>query len=157
MSKATHATEPTRKSALDEAFPNLARDVTTFPVRDGEEPWTLAEIQELAGDLLADRDRLETELAAADRDLSELLRNSGDGAGDDQADYGSSALEREQELTLVNNMRDLLAQTKHAIDRIKAGTYATCEMTGLPIGKARLQAFPRATLSVEAKAREERR
>lgn len=157
MSKATHATEPTRKSALKEAFPDLARDVKSFPVRDGEEPWTLAEIQELAGDLLADRDRLESELAAADRDLSELLRNSGDGAGDDQADYGSSALEREQELTLVNNMRDLLAQTKHAIERIKAGTYATCEMTGLPIGKARLQAFPRATLSVEAKAREERR
>ncbi len=157
MSKATHATEPTRKSALKEAFPDLARDVKTFPVREGEEPWTLAEIEELAADLLADRDRLEAELEAADRDLSELLRNSGDGAGDDQADYGSSALEREQELTLVNNMRDLLAQTKHAIDRIKAGTYATCEMTGLPIGKARLQAFPRATLSVEAKAREERR
>lgn len=157
MSKATNATEPTRKSALKEAFPDLARDVKSFPVREGEEPWTLAEIQELAGDLLADRDRLEAELEAADRDLSELLRNSGDGAGDDQADYGSSALEREQELTLVNNMRDLLAQTKHAIERIKAGTYATCEMTGLPIGKARLQAFPRATLSVEAKAREERR
>ncbi|ACZ30323.1 transcriptional regulator, TraR/DksA family [Xylanimonas cellulosilytica DSM 15894] len=157
MSKATHATEPTRKSVLKETFPDLARDVKSFPVRDGEDPWTLAEIQGLAGDLLADRDRLEAELAAADRELSELLRNSGDGAGDDQADYGSSALEREQELTLVNNMRDLLAQTKHAIERIKAGTYATCEMTGLPIGKARLQAFPRATLSVEAKAREERR
>ncbi|QAY70641.1 TraR/DksA family transcriptional regulator [Xylanimonas protaetiae] len=157
MSKATHATEPTVKELLKQTFPDLARDVKDFPVRDGEDPWTLAEIQALAGDLLADRDRLERELAAADKDLSELLRNSGDGAGDDQADYGSSALEREQELTLVNNMRDLLAQTKHAIDRIKAGTYATCEVTGLPIGKARLQAFPRATLSVEAKAREERR
>ncbi|WP_425954271.1 TraR/DksA family transcriptional regulator [Xylanimonas sp. McL0601] len=157
MTKATPAAATAVKDLLKETFPDLARDVKTFPVRDGEEPWTLAEIQELAAGLLADRDRLEAEVAAADRDLSDLLRNSGDGAGDDQADYGSSALEREQELTLVNNLRDLLAQTKHAIDRIKAGTYATCEMTGLPIGKARLQAFPRATLSVEAKAREERR
>jgi DnaK suppressor protein len=147
----------TARAAISQTFPNLARDVESFPVRDGEEPWTLAEIEELAALLLEDRVRLESELAAADKELSDLLRNSGDGAGDDQADYGSSALEREHELTLVNNLRDLLAQTRHAIERIKAGTYATCEITGLPIGKARLQAFPRATLSVEAKAREERR
>jgi DnaK suppressor protein len=147
----------TTRAALRENFPHLARDVKSFPVRDGEEPWTLHEVEELAAFLLEDSERLQRELAAADQELSDLLRNSGDGAGDDQADYGSSALEREQELTLVNYMRDLLAQTAHAVDRIRKGTYATCEITGLPIGKARLQAFPRATLSVEAKAREERR
>ncbi|CAM3655100.1 TraR/DksA family transcriptional regulator [Isoptericola cucumis] len=147
----------TTRAALRENFPHLSRDVKKFPVRDGEEPWTLREAEELAAFLLEDAERLGRELAAADAELSDLLRNSGDGAGDDQADYGSSALEREQELTLVNNMRDLLEQTNHAIDRIRKGTYATCEVTGLPIGKARLQAFPRATLSVEAKAREERR
>ncbi|MCF4123305.1 TraR/DksA C4-type zinc finger protein [Antribacter sp. KLBMP9083] len=147
----------TTRAALKQAFPNLARDVKTFPVRDGEEPWTLHEMEEQAALLLEEKERLEGELKAADRELSDLLRNSGDGAGDDQADSGSSALEREQELTLVNNMRDLLGQTAHAIERIRNGAYATCEVTGLPIGKARLQAFPRATLSVEAKAREERR
>ncbi|MFE6969877.1 TraR/DksA family transcriptional regulator [Isoptericola sp. NPDC057653] len=147
----------TTRAALRENFPHLSRDVKSFPVREGEEPWTLHEVEELAAFLLEDKERLERELAVADQELSDLLRNSGDGAGDDQADYGSSALEREQELTLVNNMRDLLAQTAHAVDRIRKGTYATCEITGLPIGKARLQAFPRATLSVEAKAREERR
>ena len=66
----------------------------------------------------------------------------------------TSFVGREHELAAVP---DLLAQTRHALDRIAAGTYATCESTGLPIGKARLQAFPRATLSVEAKQREERR
>lgn len=146
-----------QRETIRDAFPNLARDVKKFPVRDGEDPWTLQEVSELALLLLEDRERYTRELAAADAELSDLLRNSGDGAGDDQADYGSSALEREQELTLVNNLRDLLAQTTHAIDRIGQGTYATCEITGSPIGKARLQAFPRATLSVEAKAREERR
>jgi DnaK suppressor protein len=145
------------RSAVRDQFPNLAKDVRSFPVRDGEEPWTVHEVEELAAELLAEKERLEGELAAADAELSNLLRNSGDGAGDDQADSGSSALEREQELTLVNNVRDLLAQTRHALGRIAAGTYATCEATGLPIGKARLQAFPRATLSVEAKQREERR
>lgn len=147
----------TTREALKQSFPNLAKDVKHFPVREGEEPWTLHEVEELAMLLLDDKERLRGELEQADAVLSDLLRNSGDGAGDDQADYGSSALEREQELTLVNNTRDLLEQTVHAIERISAGTYATCEVTGLPIGKARLQAFPRATLSVEAKAREERR
>ncbi|WP_402468011.1 TraR/DksA family transcriptional regulator [Isoptericola aurantiacus] len=146
-----------QRTTIREAFPNLARDVKQFPVRDGEDPWTLQEVSELALLLLEDKERYSSELAAADAELSDLLRNSGDGAGDDQADYGSSALEREQELTLVNNLRDLLAQTTHALGRIAKGTYATCEVTGAPIGKARLQAFPRATLSVEAKAREERR
>ena len=148
---------PATQEALHARFPNLERDVSLYPVRDGEQPWTVDEVQGLAAELLAEQARLEGELATADRELSNLLRNAGDGAGDDQADYGSSALEREQELTLVNNMRDLLAQTTHALDRIAAGTYATCEATGLPIGKARLQAFPRATLSIEAKARQERR
>jgi DnaK suppressor protein len=146
-----------QRATIREEFPHLAQDVKNFPVRDGEDPWTLQEVTELAASLLEDRERFTRELAAADAELSDLLRNSGDGAGDDQADYGSSALEREQELTLVNNLRDLLAQTSHAIGRIRSGAYATCEITGHPIGKARLQAFPRATLSVEAKAREERR
>jgi DnaK suppressor protein len=145
------------RSAVRDQFPNLAVHVKSFPVRDGEEPWTVPEVEELAAGLLAEKERLEGELAQADEALSNLLRDSGDGAGDDQADSGSSALEREQELTLVNNVRDLLAQTVHALDRIADGTYATCEASGLPIGKARLQAFPRANLSVEAKQRQERR
>lgn len=128
-----------------------------LPVRDGEEPWTRAEVDEVAAELAADRERLTDELAAADAELSDLLRNSGDGAGDDQADSGSSALEREQELTLVNNTRDLLDQTVHALDRLADGTFGVCESCGQAIGKARVQAFPRAMLCVACKQREERR
>jgi DnaK suppressor protein len=135
----------------------LTRLAKTFPVRDGEEPWTGREVRTVADELVADIDRLTDELANADAELSDLLRNSGDGAGDDQADSGSSALEREQELTLVNNTRDMLGQTQHALARISAGTFATCESCGKAIGKARLQAFPRAILCVECKQREERR
>ena len=135
----------------------LAKLVKTFPVRDGEKPWTAREVKDVAEELTSDIDRLTSELAAADAELSDLLRNSGDGAGDDQADSGSSALEREQELTLVNNTRDLLSQTSRALARIATGTFATCESCGKAIGKARLQAFPRATLCVACKQREERR
>ena len=135
----------------------VLENADAFPVRDGETPWTVDEVQELADELDVEIARLRTELVAADADLAALLRNSGDGAGDDQADSGSSALEREQELTLVNNIRDLLEQNTHALERVGAPGFGTCESCGLAIGKARLQAFPRATLCVTCKARQERR
>ena len=80
----------------------------------------------------------------------------GDGAGDDVADAGSKTFEREQEMSIADNARDLLLQTDKALGRIEAGTYGTCESCGGPIGKARLQAFPRATLCLECKQAEER-
>ena len=135
----------------------LADAVAGFPVRDGESPWSVEEVLELANELETEIARLRTELVTADAELAALLRNSGDGAGDDQADSGSSALEREQELTLVNNIRDMLEQNSHALERVGAPGFGTCESCGQAIGKARLQAFPRATLCVTCKARQERR
>jgi len=85
------------------------------------------------------------------------LRDGGDGAGDDQADAGTKTFEREHEMSLANNARDLLVQTEHALARIDAGTYGRCENCGNPIGKLRRQANQRATLCVTCKQREERR
>ncbi|MDG4532298.1 TraR/DksA C4-type zinc finger protein [Streptomyces sp. AV19] len=51
----------------------------------------------------------------------------------------------------------MLDQTERALGRLGAGTYGLCENCGRPIGKARMQAFPRATLCVECKQRQERR
>ena len=138
-------------------LPDLVRSVRSFPVRGGEKPWTVKEVREIAVALTEEIQRLSLDLSTADAELSDLLRNSGDGAGDDQADSGSSSLEREQELTLVNNTRDLLVQDSRALARISAGTFGACEACGLAIGKARVQAFPRATLCVACKQREERR
>ena len=71
--------------------------------------------------------------------------------------YKRQVLEREQELTLTNNSRTLLAQTERALERLADHTYDACENCGLPIGKLRLQAFPRATLCVSCKQKQERR
>ena len=49
------------------------------------------------------------------------------------------------------------AQMERAIERVDADTYGRCESCGNPIPKARLQAFPSATLCVTCKQREERR
>jgi DnaK suppressor protein len=78
-------------------------------------------------------------------------------AGDDEADAGTKTFEREHELALTQNAQDLLDQGERTQDRIDAGSYGVCESCGQPIGKARLQAFPRATLCVACKQRQERR
>lgn len=149
-------TDPVLAAQIAADFPDLADDVASFPVLPGEDPWTYAEIADIVAELLADRERMVGELTEAQTSLDELLHDWS-GAAEDEADFGSNTLERDQQMALVNNLRDLLAQTDHALDRIKAGDYAVCEGSGGPIGKARLQAFPRATLSVAAKAAQERR
>jgi RNA polymerase-binding protein DksA len=76
--------------------------------------------------------------------------------GDDQADAGSKTFEREHEMSLANNARDMLDQVHHALDRLDKGTYGACENCAKPVGKLRLQAFPRATLCMACKQAEER-
>jgi RNA polymerase-binding protein DksA len=122
-----------------------------------EDPWTDAELGEIKAELEAEIVRLRNEIETAETDLADRLRDGGDGAGDDQADAGTKTFEREHEMSLANNARDLLVQTEHALARIAAGTYGRCENCGNPIGKLRLQANPRATLCVSCKQREERR
>ncbi|MFI8964550.1 TraR/DksA family transcriptional regulator [Streptomyces sp. NPDC053493] len=126
-------------------------------VRPGEDPWTAAEVAEARSELQSEVLRLRSELAHSQEELTGLMRDSGDGAGDDQADTGTKNITREHELALAANAREMLEQTEHALERLDAGTYGLCEVCGKPIGKARMQAFPRATLCVEDKQKQERR
>jgi DnaK suppressor protein len=126
-------------------------------VKADEKPWTAAELAEVRGELDQDRERLRSELNLAEHELHDLMRDAGDGAGNDQADVGSTTFERDHEMSLANNARDMLAQTERALGRIDDGTYGVCESCGEPIGKMRLMAFPRATLCLSCKQREERR
>lgn len=108
---------------------------------------------ELAKDLL----RLQKELAEIESEMDELIERDGIGAGDDQADAGTKTFEREHEMSLVYNARDMVLQTERALERIDSKNYGRCEDCQSPIGKARLQVFPRATLCMSCKAKEERR
>ncbi|MDQ6687474.1 MAG: TraR/DksA C4-type zinc finger protein [Actinomycetota bacterium] len=123
----------------------------------GESAWTAAELGEVRTHLRGDIKRLEGELHLAEEDLAGLMRDAGDGAGNDQADVGSASFERDQEMVIANNARDMLTQSEHALERIANGTYGVCENCGRPIGKQRLMVFPRATLCLSCKQREERR
>ena len=130
---------------------------TKLAVRADETPWTAAETKEVRSELEGDLARLRVELEASARELQDLLRDGVDGAGNDQADVGSKGLERDAEMSLRANQSELLLQTEKALDRLDKGTYGQCEVCGEAIGKNRLIAFPRATLCMTCKQREERR
>lgn len=136
---------------------SAAHTAETFKVKPGEDPWTAAELAELRTELEGEVEHLKEEIRDAEQEIAGLFRDGSDGAGNDQADVGSTTLERYHELSLANNARDMLNQIEFALTRIDDGTYGVCENCGNAIGKGRLQAFPRATLCVSCKERQERR
>jgi RNA polymerase-binding protein DksA len=130
---------------------------TPVVVSENESPWTAAEIKGIKAEISKELDRLRKELAVVEQEMDALIQESGEGAGDDQADAGTKTFEREHEMSLVINARDMVLQTERALERIENKTYGNCEECGSPIGKARLQVFPRATLCMLCKQKEERR
>jgi RNA polymerase-binding protein DksA len=168
--KAVVKAPPAKKAAATKAPPNKVAATAPAPVRrpvakkatpriavPRGSDWTPAELAEIRTQLVAELDAMQGEYDRSMRDLNDLQQANSDGAGDDQADAGSKTFEREQELSIAANRLDLLAQIQRAVERIDAGTYGYCESCGKPIPKARLKAFPMATLDVACKQREERR
>jgi len=126
-------------------------------VTQNEKPWTAKEFAGIRAELEADTVRLQEEISTAEVDLAGLMRDVGDGAGDDPADAGTATFEREQEMSLANNARRVFEQSTRALARLAQGAYGICESCGNPIGKNRLLAFPRATLCMTCKSKQERR
>jgi DnaK suppressor protein len=75
----------------------------------------------------------------------------------DIADRASSETDRALELRTRDRQRKLISKIDEAIRRIEDNSYGYCEETGEPIGLARLEARPVATMSLEAQERHERR
>jgi DnaK suppressor protein len=123
----------------------------------GEAPWTASELKAIRIELAKELTRLKHELEVIEAEMEDLIADSGEGAGDDQADSGTKTFEREHEMSLVINARDMVLQTERALVRIDNKSYGSCEDCSNPIGKERLHVFPRATLCMICKQKEERR
>ncbi|MBA3800705.1 MAG: TraR/DksA C4-type zinc finger protein [Geodermatophilaceae bacterium] len=119
--------------------------------------WAARELRTVRKTVEAELNQLRTEYEETMITLTDLQQTVNDSSGDDQADAGSKTFEREHEMSLANNRLDLITQLEHALVRIADGSYGRCESCGEPIAKARLQAFPGATLCLSCKQREERR
>jgi DnaK suppressor protein len=138
----------------------MAKDARTradIPVAEGEEPWTQDELDEVHDELIFEIGRMERAIKTAEATMASLFDEGTEGAGRDPADVGSTNFERDQEMSLVQNARDMLEQAQSALHRFETGRYGVCESCGQPIGKDRLQVFPRATMCLPCKQREERR
>ncbi|MDR6865333.1 RNA polymerase-binding protein DksA [Phycicoccus sp. 3266] len=154
---ATKAAPAKAGPATKAAAKKATKSPASLVVRADESPWTAKELKAVRSEIEADVQRLRSEITDAEAELVGLMRDAGDGAGDDQADAGAKTFEREQEISLANNAREMLEQNLHALERLDNGTYGVCESCGNPIGKLRLQAAPRATLCVTCKTKQERR
>ena len=126
-------------------------------VIESAESWSATELKAMRSALAKDLERLRADLQKVESEMDSLIKDGGEGAGDDQADAGNKTFEREHEMSLLINARDMVVQTERAIERIDNKTYGICEVCGNQIGKARLEVFPRATLCMSCKQKEERR
>lgn len=121
--------------------------------------FTDKELDELRQRLLEERGELEKQLheiesSTFSTDQSELTGEMG--FDEEYADAGTATFEREKDLSLVNNLQDLMQRIDKALARIDEGGYGLCERCGRPIEKARLKALPYVSLCLKDKQAEER-
>jgi len=122
-------------------------------------PLTKKEIGELKQRLVKEREDLqeqydELEESTFGTNQSELTGEMG--FDEEYADAGTATFERERDLSLVNNLRDLMDRIDKALGKIEDGTYGLCDRCGKPIEKLRLKALPYANLCIKDKQAEER-
>ena len=113
---------------------------------------TPSEIADLKARLLKERDELDEQLSTIEDTSFATTQSdlSGDvGLDDEAADAGTATFEREKDLSIEQNVRDLLQKIDRALSRIDAGTYGICERCGKPIEKARVKALPYVSLSLK--------
>jgi DnaK suppressor protein len=99
--------------------------------------------------------RLEEERASVERQLAEQGASPG---GDVEvavdegfADSAQATMERSQQLSLIEKLRDQHEEIMAAIERIQAETYGRCERCGQQIDEERLEAIPTSRLCVSCK------
>ncbi len=122
-------------------------------------PVTKKELDDLKARLLAERKDLQAQYNELEE--STFATNQSDltgemGFDEEYADAGTATFERERDLSLVNNLRDLMERIDKALAKMEEGTYGLCDRCGRPIEKLRLKALPYANLCLKDKQAEER-
>jgi RNA polymerase-binding transcription factor len=100
---------------------------------------TRAEITSLRTQLKEEQEELAAQLTSIEEETfseTQSEMNGDVGLDDEVADAGTSTFEREKDLSIENNVRDLLHKIERALERMDAGTYGVCERCGKPIPDA---------------------
>ncbi len=100
---------------------------------------------------------------AVTRHTDEALKKSGkEDAGDlsgysqHQADAGTDTADRDFALNLIASEQAQIKEIDDALERMRLGTYGTCEITGRPIPPTRLASVPQTRYSIEGQKELER-
>ncbi|MEC8307165.1 MAG: TraR/DksA family transcriptional regulator [Chlamydiota bacterium] len=101
------------------------------------------------------KDNIMKKLQMAADDVKKVAEQ-GKGDSQHQLDDGSDNFNQQVAFQISEGEQEILDKVEHALERINKGTYGLCEVTGRPIPKARLQAIPYATMTVEAQQAAER-
>lgn len=123
-------------------------------------PLTKKELDDLRARLLTERQELQEQLTTLEENTFAASQSdmSGEVAFDDEtADAGTATFERERDLSIENNVRDLLAKIDRALQRMDANTYGLCDRCGKPIEKARIKALPYVDLCIKDAQAQSRR
>ncbi|HEV8563559.1 MAG TPA: TraR/DksA C4-type zinc finger protein [Actinomycetota bacterium] len=123
-------------------------------------PFRKKEIDDLRVVLLAEREQLEKQLSTIEENSFAATQSdiSGEVAFDDEtADAGTATFERERDLSIENNVRDLMQKIDRALERMDAGRYGICDRCGKPIEKARVKALPYVDLCIKDAQAQSRR
>ncbi|MEA2452539.1 MAG: hypothetical protein QOG04_1249 [Actinomycetota bacterium] len=119
-------------------------------------PDQLKKIKESLNEKKVELEQRQRELDEASFDSTQSDITGEVGIDEDFADAGTATFERERDLSIKNNIRDLIDQVDRAVERIDEGKYGTCERCGQPIDATRLRELPHAALCLDCKRREER-
>jgi DnaK suppressor protein len=121
---------------------------------------TKREIDDLRDRLVEERAELQVQLATIEEASFAQTQSdlSGDvGLDDESADAGTATFEREKDLSIEQNVRDLLAKIERALRRIDEGRFGVCDRCGKPIEMARVKALPYVDLCIKDAQAQSRR
>ncbi len=121
---------------------------------------TKKELGDLRVRLEEERTQLDTQLTTIVEDSFAIAQSelaSDVGLDDESTDAGTATSEREKDLSIENNVRDLLQKIDRALKRMDDGTYGVCDICGKNIEKARVKALPYVDLCIKDAQAQSRR
>ena len=105
--------------------------------------------------LLKEERYLLTEIQGQASELTEATESAGEERASAPEDAGADIFEHEKTLAVEGAFEEMLAEVRHALHKIAAGSYGICDDCGQKIELERLEARPQASLCLACRTREE--
>jgi RNA polymerase-binding transcription factor DksA len=158
VAKKAAAKKPAAKKAATTTTKRRATTKATARKSAGKSRYTDEELMEF-------KDLIDGKLVASKKELKylqdQISRTGSNGTDDTEnkflsLDDSNASMEREYLTQMASRQQQFIDHLEKALIRIKNKTYGICRETGKLISKARLQAVPHATLSIDAKNAQKR-